>query len=871
MKSYILLHAFTLMVFYQLSVMCSSSASLPGGGQYRFNVLLANHDLEGTLSMQVSAPGAPTQNGLLNVSVGSDGVLTGTLSLADVTYTVEGKRTTSPSRLTARFTALNGSTRLNFSGRLQDDLFIGRCSGPRGGPLATKSSFSIDAGSLPPLAAKIVTSLSAGSRGILSGSGTASMRGNTEEVLVSGQLIEGPIDPRRGAVRKAPSCQLSIKGQSFGWSGRGQVLEDGFVFAWKAKGPGVSAAGKVLDVKSTDAESGDSSGSLSIKEEVLRAIQSRTTTIEVDVADAVLTPIKDEVEVRINSVNVPSSALRFRGGGFTINSLLLSEGRNSLVVNAKDEKGRSLNGEFTLWAGSKTLIVNIVDAQNQSVQGVSVEVVLGDDANIKLKGVSDAGGQVRFINVPDRTMSIAALASNGLFANTPVTGAAGVVRVQLKDFNTASPIDNNDFAGGTLSGWQVSSSASIVTNNPTDGSLSASALRYAISASSNNWDMKLVTIGEGPQSASRTAVLSPGAKALKIRYRFVTSEVPGGYFGSKYNDYFSITLRTKAGGGFVSDGSTMNALGLAAFDPQGRTAWREVSLPISDSGDTFQADITVANVGDGAYDSYILIDKVEIVNIDLSVLKSKVSLLDANTIQVKMEPSNQATSFKIEAARLGDSTWYQIGNQQTLSNYVHRVAGTFNVRGKATISGTEYTTPTHKVEVAFPLASEIIADSSCVTEFDSAWAETKSTTTSTQRRETAFWVRLDTSAAQGAYQFAGRVYGPWVPGTTNASVTPAPKPGDTPSNPSANAAGAVYTVALFHTHTPTFYRPIGRDVGPSPADVSYANANKVPIFAYDYIPPIIGPRGSITYIPAGYPIHRAAKVWSAGPTRRPTP
>jgi hypothetical protein len=88
---------------------------------------------------------------------------------------------------------------------------------------------------------------------------------------------------------------------------------------------------------------------------------------------------------------------------------------------------------------------------------------------------------------------------------------------------------------------------------------------------------------------------SPGTQEVKVRYKFVTTEVPGGYFGTQYNDYFNVSIRTQAEGGAGTESQTMNGLGLSSFDGGGATDWREFDLPVNVDGDTVQVDMTVAN------------------------------------------------------------------------------------------------------------------------------------------------------------------------------------------------------------------------------------------------------------------------------------
>lgn len=64
----------------------------------------------------------------------------------------------------------------------------------------------------------------------------------------------------------------------------------------------------------------------------------------------------------------------------------------------------------------------------------------------------------------------------------------------------------------------------------------------------------------------------------------------------------------------------MNGLGRAAFNFETKsTSWRRAVLPLSGSGDVVQVDITVANVGDGDYQSKVIVDFVEEVSQSLCI------------------------------------------------------------------------------------------------------------------------------------------------------------------------------------------------------------------------------------------------------------
>jgi hypothetical protein len=120
----------------------------------------------------------------------------------------------------------------------------------------------------------------------------------------------------------------------------------------------------------------------------------------------------------------------------------------------------------------------------------------------------------------------------------------------------------------------------------------------------------VVTLGPGPQRVFRSFRTVPGQTDVRLRYRFVTSEVPFGFFGTEFDDYFAVSVRTN--GGLAREVNSMNGLGLAQFDyPSGSTAWRDVVLPVNPNGDVVQVDLTVANVADAYYDSAVVVDFIQ--------------------------------------------------------------------------------------------------------------------------------------------------------------------------------------------------------------------------------------------------------------------
>jgi hypothetical protein len=158
----------------------------------------------------------------------------------------------------------------------------------------------------------------------------------------------------------------------------------------------------------------------------------------------------------------------------------------------------------------------------------------------------------------------------------------------------------------------------------------------------------------------------------------------------------------------------------------------------------------------------------------------------------------------------------------------------------------------------FPSYSDIVGDADAQKAMTSSWSSTEAAATATTRREEAFWIRLNKKTRK--YEFGAKILGPSVGPTTGGSAIPGSRPAD--SNPGKD--DAIYTVGLFHTHTPTAFRPTGRGVGPSNADENFHQAADVAGIIYDYVE---SPAGSGN-IPAGHPIGSPAQLYHSGPDRR---
>ena len=353
----------------------------------------------------------------------------------------------------------------------------------------------------------------------------------------------------------------------------------------------------------------------------------------------------DAVIVYDNGAPVPYESLALTGNSVTLTAGLAS-GRHELTLVAQDVFGYGIHARFVVWAGQFSVPVLVLDESGAPAAGAQVVAKLSDDPTVSASLTTDATGRGTFANLPNRSYNVIAQAAGNRFATQPTSVFDGTVVLRLRGFKPASPVDNNDFSQGTA-GWDIGSAPVAIVHHvegSPNGSFSAAAAGAAgpsrtqaasADAASNlmqeasgfaaaaepDLDLALNTAGEGQQSISRTFQIEAGVESVTVRYRFITSEVPGGWFGSEFNDFFNVSIRSAQGGGSVIDGNSMNGLGLAAFDGGGATGWRESELQVNDQGDTIQADIAVANVADGLFDSQVVVDIVKEKKLTISALQ----------------------------------------------------------------------------------------------------------------------------------------------------------------------------------------------------------------------------------------------------------
>ena len=292
------------------------------------------------------------------------------------------------------------------------------------------------------------------------------------------------------------------------------------------------------------------------------------------------------------------------------------------------------------------------------------------------------------------------------------------------------------------------------------------------------------------------------------------------------------------------------------------------------SGSVRDIELTLEfTIGDKTFDDKI---KMTVFKIDIDTSKNTLRLKHDREakLEVKVYPSDiSASEYKIDTRRAAETTWYVLATPANgvVDPWQAKIAGNFKLRGNAKIKNIWYSTSKVRlkdIEVRFPTFSDIIGDATVQGAISTEWASTLADCTDTptnQRRERGFWIQLNTQTNN--YNTTGATTGPWVgPGTT-ASISLGTKPSDNPATPAPNAAGATYTIASFHTHTPTTYRAVGRGIGPSGGDIASDNGDNVAGIVHDYVE---SPAGSGN-IPAGHSEGASAQNYSSGPDRRSTP
>ncbi|KAF1990724.1 hypothetical protein K402DRAFT_202489 [Aulographum hederae CBS 113979] len=291
----------------------------------------------------------------------------------------------------------------------------------------------------------------------------------------------------------------------------------------------------------------------------------------------------------IDSLNITATGFSFPA--FDDDHVLLS-------LFALDVHNIPIVASFDLYFGSIDMPVLVLGADGEPVEGVFVEADATIFAGISQSGMTNETGLFVFSNLSSTTISLLGRTSENEIGINGIAATYGLVTLQLLPLSPPTNGTSFDVNDG-MTGW----------NGGTTVNLAKRDLDKLLNKRADT-NLVLSTSGSSSvQVAHGSFTLHPSATRAYIKYKFVTDEVSGGYFGTQYNDYFSVSIRSSSGG-YVSVTNSMNNLGLAAFDGAGATKWYILSLSVPPGTEYVSYDIGISNVADAKYQSQLIVDKV---------------------------------------------------------------------------------------------------------------------------------------------------------------------------------------------------------------------------------------------------------------------
>lgn len=234
------------------------------------------------------------------------------------------------------------------------------------------------------------------------------------------------------------------------------------------------------------------------------------------------------------------------------------DGYVSIVVIAMDTSGNAIVQSFQLLFGSVSMPVIVLDETGLLVSGVAVVANATVYPGISQTGTTNSNGIVTFTNLALTAISLTARTMDNKIGVNSVAASVVTVPIHLLPFGSASNTTSFDVSNGTT-GW-------------------TGGVNEQLAVSKRDTVLSVSTGGQYTiQMANANPKVYPFTKTVFIKYKFQTNEVPGGYFGTEYNDYYVITIRSDTGG-YAAVTHSMNELGIGTFDAAGNTDWYTLYL-----------------------------------------------------------------------------------------------------------------------------------------------------------------------------------------------------------------------------------------------------------------------------------------------------
>jgi hypothetical protein len=335
----------------------------------------------------------------------------------------------------------------------------------------------------------------------------------------------------------------------------------------------------------------------------------------------------DDIGVSVNGTAATTSGTP---ANITVTGAL-ADGENLVSVAGLDATGAELSDGFTIWAGSRTIPIQVSDWLSAPLSGASIRVApagTGDD--IGFAATTNTGGSATATNMPGGETRVSVSAP--FFRPTEV-----VLSPSQSSTAVTLDLDNNDFSQG-LAGWRPNSSEVFVVGfsevfpgwitcfdpacvrNTSQQSFSSgqmaavganvfsSSQPNAVIATANlaaSQDFNIYVQADvgvaGEVNAVRQFHAAKGARAVTVRYRVASSEILS---TTPRPDTYRVSITV--GNTVTSDAGNVLQL---SYDASTATAWRTLTAPVNDN-EFVTITAGIANASDTKYPSLVEVDKV---------------------------------------------------------------------------------------------------------------------------------------------------------------------------------------------------------------------------------------------------------------------
>ncbi|MEE8528376.1 MAG: hypothetical protein V3S70_07365 [Gammaproteobacteria bacterium] len=156
----------------------------------------------------------------------------------------------------------------------------------------------------------------------------------------------------------------------------------------------------------------------------------RIGTLFFRILGAELSEDATDAVVYINGRQVSSRELAVASNVIAVNYVFVG-GLNEIQLRSLDKRGQPVEADSLLWAGSHLFVVDVVDRNQNPVDGALVSVELADDRSVKATAETIYGSAV-FRNLPPAMVVVRAESPTGRRTRETVPGDSGSVLLQLR-------------------------------------------------------------------------------------------------------------------------------------------------------------------------------------------------------------------------------------------------------------------------------------------------------------------------------------------------------------------------------------------------------------------------------------------------------